>query len=64
MMMNQEKIQEVFSDEAAKEALRQARKNRKQLGSDADMPKGSSDEKDEKGSPEYIKDFILILDTR
>ncbi len=55
---------EVFSDEAAKEALRQARKNRKQLGSDADMPKGSSDEKDEKGSPEYIKDFILILDTR
>ena len=54
----------VFSDENAKEALRQARKNMKPLGSNKDMPDGTNDETDEKGSPEYIKELILTLDTR
>ena len=54
----------VFNTDEAKKALQQARNNNKPLSSSNDMPEGSSDEPDEKGSPEYIKELILTLDTR
>lgn len=49
----------VFEDEDVKKALERAEKNQTKSGSDVDYADGTNDERDEKGSPPYIKLLTL-----
>lgn len=54
----------VMSDPDAKKAIKEAREAQKQAESDEAISDGSLDERDEKGSPPYIKNLITSRDTR
>ena len=54
----------VFSTDEAKKALQKARQNQQPISSESDLQDGSTDEKEDIGSPDYIKELILTLDTR
>ena len=53
----------VFEKEEVQKALEKARKNQQPISTEADISNGADEEKEEKGSPEYIKGLILDLDT-
>ena len=54
----------VFNTDEAKKALQKARQNQQPISSESDLQDGSADEKEDIGSPDYIKELILTLDTR
>lgn len=54
----------VFNTDEAKKALQKARQNQQPISSESDLQDGSTDEKEDIGSPDYIKELILTLDTR
>ena len=54
----------VMNDPLAKKALEDAEKAQKQAQSEKDVADGSNDVQDEVGSPDYIKELILALDTQ
>lgn len=58
----EEAWEKVFEDENVKRALEQAQQAQKRISSEADISDGSRDEREEKGSPQYIKGLILALD--
>lgn len=53
----------VFANEYAQEALENARKNQQPIDTEVDIQNGATDEKEEIGSPDYIKELLLALDT-
>ena len=59
----EEAWEKVFANESVKQALDEAKRNQKPIGSDVDMQDGSNDEKEGKGSPPYMKGLVLDLDT-
>lgn len=54
----------VMNDPLAKKALEDAEKAQKKAQSEKDVADGSNDVQDEVGSPDYIKELILALDTQ
>lgn len=54
----------VMKDENVKEALKKAEKAREKVRSDSDVSDGSEEPADEKGSPPYMKELILSVDTQ
>lgn len=54
----------VFNTDEAKKALQKAKQNQQPISSESDLQDGSMDEKEDIGSPDYIKELILTLDTR
>ena len=54
----------VMDDPLAKKALEDAKKAQKKAKSDKDVSDGSNEPSDEIGSPDYIKELILALDTQ
>lgn len=59
----QEVWDKVMEDELAKKALSQAKEAQKKIETEADITNGEGDEKDNQGSPTYIKELVLALDT-
>lgn len=59
----QEVWDKIMEDELAKKALSQAKEAQKKIETEADITNGEGDEKDNQGSPTYIKELILALDT-
>ena len=53
----------VFSDPIVQESLKKAQKAQERMQSSKDAEDGSTDETEEKGSPDYIKELITDLDT-
>lgn len=54
----------VMNDPDAIQAVKEARKNQRDILTEGDIADGSFDEQDEKGSPTYIKNLITRRDTR
>ena len=52
----------VFSDENVQKALSRARASQEQVRSEQDIAEGATDEKEEIGSPDYIKELIITMD--
>lgn len=53
----------VFENERVQQALKEARANQQPISTESDIAIGSSDEREEIGSPDFIKGLILDMDT-